>query len=148
MIGDLSQVKTFQQLFIFLSNNPLMRVGLMLSEGAMINWIYHAVMESSRRQATFGESLFRLRVASTDGDRISFMRATIRHLSKILSALVLFDIVRIGIICRRDGLSLRAIRAVLNQPANDKVSGCLMLDDKDPLLKQNRPGIPFLDKKR
>lgn len=146
MIGDLSHVRTFQQLFIFLSNNPLMRIALIMLEGVIINWLYYAALESSRRQATLGERLFRLQVATTNGKQISFMQATIRHFSKALRTILLVDLARIGSNCLREGITSHALLEVLNQPAHDKVSGCLVLDEKDPLLQHNRRDIPYLNR--
>jgi uncharacterized RDD family membrane protein YckC len=47
-------------------------------------------MESSGSQGTVGKIMCGLRVTDTQGQRISFGRATGRYLAKILSALTLF----------------------------------------------------------
>jgi uncharacterized RDD family membrane protein YckC len=47
-------------------------------------WLYAAVMESSRRQATLGKSVVGLTVTDLDGKRISFGRATARFLGTFL----------------------------------------------------------------
>jgi uncharacterized RDD family membrane protein YckC len=47
-------------------------------------------MESSGSQATVGKMMCGLRVTDTQGQRISFGRATGRYFAKILSALTLF----------------------------------------------------------
>lgn len=49
---------------------------------AIIGWIYFALMESSSLQATFGKRLLGIVVTNTDGDKISFGRATLRYLAK------------------------------------------------------------------
>jgi serine/threonine protein kinase len=146
MIGDLSHVQTFQQLFVFVMNKPLMRVILFLFEWVLVNWLYHAILESSARQATFGEALFHLRIARTNGKRISLLQATIRHFAKLLSGVLLIDLARIGINCCRQGFSSRAFLEVLSQPAHDKLSGCLVLDERESLLQQNRRENSFLTK--
>jgi len=48
-------------------------------------WLYYPVMESSRWQATLGKHLCGLTVVTTGGKRISFPRALVRFLAKILS---------------------------------------------------------------
>lgn len=53
-------------------------------------WIYEAAMESSSRQATLGKMALGLRVSDEQGRRISFLRATARYFSKILSGMILF----------------------------------------------------------
>jgi len=53
-------------------------------------WLYFAGMESSHWQATLGKKAFSLRVTDLQGRRISFLRATGRHLAKLLSFLTLF----------------------------------------------------------
>ena len=52
-------------------------------------WIYFAVFESSGKQASFGKQAVGLRVVSVEGDRITFLRATGRYFSKILSGVIL-----------------------------------------------------------
>lgn len=55
----------------------------------VINWLYEAYMLSSEHQATFGKMAMGLKVTGTNGQRISFARATGRHFAKILSGLVM-----------------------------------------------------------
>jgi uncharacterized RDD family membrane protein YckC len=47
-------------------------------------WLYYSLLESSARQATFGMRLFGLQVTDTDGNRISFGRALLRTVVKLL----------------------------------------------------------------
>lgn len=47
-------------------------------------WLYYSLLESSSRQATFGMRLFRLQVADINGKRISFGRALLRTVVKLL----------------------------------------------------------------
>src|SRR4051812_27129088 len=51
-----------------------------------ILWLYFAGMESSRRQGTLGKIAFGIRVADLNGERISFVRASVRLAAKVLSA--------------------------------------------------------------
>jgi uncharacterized RDD family membrane protein YckC len=52
-----------------------------------VQWLYAALMESSRHQATLGKMAMKLIVTDTEGRRISFARATGRHFGKILSSI-------------------------------------------------------------
>ena len=52
-------------------------------------WLYNAIMESSRLQATIGKMALRIIVTDEGGNRITFGRATGRHFAKILSFLML-----------------------------------------------------------
>jgi uncharacterized RDD family membrane protein YckC len=54
-----------------------------------VDWLYHAIMESSSWQGTVGKKGLNLVVARSSGERISFGRATGRYFAKILSALIL-----------------------------------------------------------
>jgi len=53
------------------------------------DWIYEAAMESSSKQATVGKMALGLIVTDLEGRRISFLRATGRHFSKIISKMIL-----------------------------------------------------------
>jgi len=55
----------------------------------LLAWLYFAVQESSTAQATVGKRMFALSVTDTDGDRISFGRASGRYFAKIVSAVIL-----------------------------------------------------------
>jgi uncharacterized RDD family membrane protein YckC len=52
-------------------------------------WLYEAAMMSSEWQATIGKRALDIKVTGSGGERISFARATARHFSKYLSALLL-----------------------------------------------------------
>lgn len=53
----------------------------------LINLLYFPAMESSARQATFGKSLCGIKVTDLDGGRLSFWRALLRNIAKIISAI-------------------------------------------------------------
>lgn len=73
--------------------------------GLLVSWLYFAVMESSAMQATLGKKVFGLIVVDTAGDRISFLRATGRYFSKILSALILLiGFIMVAFTERKQGL--------------------------------------------
>jgi uncharacterized RDD family membrane protein YckC len=55
----------------------------------LINLLYWPVMESSARQATFGKSIVGIQITDLNGNRVSFIRAFLRNLAKIISAIPL-----------------------------------------------------------
>lgn len=63
----------------------------LLIQGAsfLVGWLYWALMESGRAQATFGKQALGIVVTDADGQRIGFWRATGRYFGKILSGLLL-----------------------------------------------------------
>lgn len=63
-----------------LQSNP----GLMAAQ-LILSWLYFALLECSSWQATLGKKAFRLKVTDMEGRRLSFYRATVRHMGKILS---------------------------------------------------------------
>ncbi|OEF99580.1 hypothetical protein BHF71_08515 [Vulcanibacillus modesticaldus] len=52
-------------------------------------WLYYAVLESSRIQATLGKKVLQLIVVDIYNNRISFARASARYWSKVISAAIL-----------------------------------------------------------
>ncbi len=52
-------------------------------------WLYFALMESSKLQATLGKMMIGVVVSDLDGNRISFGRATGRYFGKIVSTVIL-----------------------------------------------------------
>ena len=55
---------------------------------AVGSWLYCAFMESSPWGATLGKRLLGLKVICSDGSRVSFGVATVRHLMKFLSLFI------------------------------------------------------------
>jgi uncharacterized RDD family membrane protein YckC len=83
--------------------------------GIFLGWIYYALLESSKWQATLGKRAFRLKVTDLEGNRISFGRASLRQLSKIISGLLFYaGYVMAGLTPRKQGL-------------HDMIAGCLVL---------------------
>jgi len=52
-------------------------------------WLYYAMMESSRKQATLGKLALGIVVTDLSGNRISFGRATGRYFGKIVSGMIM-----------------------------------------------------------
>ena len=57
----------------------------------VIVFLYFTIMESSSKQATVGKIALNLKVTDNSGERISFLRAVARQLSKIVSFFGFFD---------------------------------------------------------
>ena len=53
------------------------------------SWVYFAGLESSAWQATVGKKMLGMQVTDTSGERIDFIKATIRYFAKILSSFIL-----------------------------------------------------------
>lgn len=58
----------------------------------VVAWLYLALQESDRLQATAGKRAPGIRVTDLSGNRISFVRAVGRHFARFISCLI----VRIG----------------------------------------------------
>lgn len=82
---------------------------------AVVQWLYFALMESSRRQATFGKLAVGLKVTDLKGRPISFWRASGRYAAKLLSLLPL------------GGGFVMAFFSPRKQSLHDLVSKCLIL---------------------
>ena len=84
--------------------------------GVLLWWLYFALLESSRLQATLGKLALAIKVTTLDGRRIGFWRATLRTIAKYLSAAILL----IGFIMA--GLTRR------RQALHDLLAGTLVVD--------------------
>jgi uncharacterized RDD family membrane protein YckC len=56
----------------------------------IVKLVYHIIMESSAKQATYGKQIVRIKVCDLKGYRISFGRAVGRNLAKIFSVFTFF----------------------------------------------------------
>ena len=73
--------------------------------GALIMWLYFALSESSRTQATLGKMIVGLYVTDEDGHRINFSRATGRHFGKYISGVLLgIGFLMAGFSAKKQGL--------------------------------------------
>ena len=83
--------------------------------GIVFPWLYWSLMESSGWQATLGKMALGLVVTDVAGNRVSFSRASARHWSKALSALILMiGFIMAGFTAKRQGL-------------HDILAGCLVV---------------------
>lgn len=70
-----------------------------------INWLYFALLESSKLQGTLGKLAIGLVVTDMKGERISFLRATGRYFGKYLSTMLfLIGFIMVGLTSRKQGL--------------------------------------------
>jgi len=70
-----------------------------------ISWLYYAGMESSAKQATLGKLALGMKVTDLKGEKISFLRASVRHFSKTLSVLLLLiGFIMIAFTAKKQGL--------------------------------------------
>ena len=60
-----------------------------------VSWLYHGLLESSSKQATFGKIVLGLKVVNHEGNRISFGRATGRFIVKNIPFTLPISAVRI-----------------------------------------------------
>lgn len=81
----------------------------------IMGWLYYALMESSKNQATLGKMALGLKVTDMEGNRISFGRATGRYFGKIISGIILY----IGFILA--GLTEK------KQALHDMMASCLVV---------------------
>lgn len=81
----------------------------------LLFWVYSALFESSKSQATLGKLATGLKVTNLARERIGFWRATGRHFGKILSSLLFF----IGY--------LMIFFTKKKQGLHDKMAGCLVV---------------------
>ncbi|NOY36263.1 MAG: RDD family protein [Chlorobi bacterium] len=78
-------------------------------------WLYYALMESSKNQATLGKMALGLRVTDLEGNPVGFGRATGRYFGKIISRMILY----IGFIMA--GITEK------KQALHDIMAGCLVI---------------------
>ena len=70
-----------------------------------MTWLYFALLESSRWQATLGKLALGAKVTDAEGRRLGFAQATGRYFAKFLSTLSLgFGYVMVGVTAQKRGL--------------------------------------------
>lgn len=56
----------------------------------VLQWLYFAIMESSKHQGTLGKMVLKIKVTDLEGNRATFARATGRYFGKILSGMIMY----------------------------------------------------------
>lgn len=106
------------------SPQSFMRIYFLL---IIFRWIYFAGMESSPKQATIGKMIFGLVVTDRKGSKISFVRATLRYFSKILSQELYYS----GYVM--------VLATEKKQGLHDKIAGTLVLTKDRSLPHEYNP---------
>jgi len=81
----------------------------------LANWLYHALMESSKFEGTLGKKVMGLRVTDMNGNRISFGRASGRFFGKLITGFTM------GIGFAMAGFTEK------RQCLHDMIAGCLVV---------------------
>ena len=88
-------------------------------------WLYTALQESAPAQASLGKRLLGVQVADLRGRRISFGRASVRYLARLLPTF------GIGY--------LMALFTARKQALHDIIAGCVVIRNPTPLEKAANP---------
>jgi len=83
----------------------------------LASWIYFAGLESSEWQATVGKKILGMKVTDVAGERINFVKATVRYVSKFLSSFILMiGFIMVAFTAKKQGLhDFIAGTTVINQ---------------------------------
>ncbi|MFT4326423.1 MAG: RDD family protein [Candidatus Woesearchaeota archaeon] len=84
IIGFISVLTESAAGFLFLESTMFI-IGFSI----VLSWLYVAILESSRNQATLGQMALGLQITDLHERRISFLRASARFFSSYLSAFIL-----------------------------------------------------------
>lgn len=110
---------------------PLL-VGIILPKAivSLVMLFYFVLLESSPLQGTLGKLMLGIKVTDGEGKRISFFRALLRTISKILSSILFIGYIIAAFTQKKQAL-------------HDLLSGCLVINQdaervfaKDPILKR------------
>jgi uncharacterized RDD family membrane protein YckC len=86
------------------------------------SWLYFALLESSSWQGTVGKNILGLYVAGTQGNRVTFGRASLRFAGgRLLAHLPYVGLIYFAVDCIFAGLTSR------KQALHDSMAGCLVL---------------------
>ena len=55
----------------------------------IITWLYYSLLQSGKWQATLGKKAVGIKVTDLNGERISFLTATLRYFGKIISSMIM-----------------------------------------------------------
>jgi uncharacterized RDD family membrane protein YckC len=100
---------------LFRTSNSSTQLLIMYSLVGVVGWLYSAILESSKTQATLGKMALGIAVTDGEAKRISFARATGRYWAKVLTTLTFY----IGFVI--------AAFTTKKQALHDMISGCLVV---------------------
>ncbi len=63
-------------------------MGVVQLINAVLGWLYFALLESGPRQATIGKMALGIKVTDVNGERIDFLKASLRYVGKYISSLI------------------------------------------------------------
>ncbi len=95
----------------------IMAMGPIMGLSFFLNWLYFALMESSKLRGTLGKMALNIKVTDLNGGQISFGKATGRYFGKILSGMIFM----IGYIMA--GFTEK------KQALHDMLAGCLVIKE-------------------
>lgn len=122
-LGGLGGMENMSEEEAMMMMGPMMAaIGGVTLGAIVVQWLYFALMESSANQATLGKMALGIKVTDMNGDRLTFLRATGRHFSKIISGMILM----IGYIM--------AAFTEKRQALHDMIAGTLVLNKDVPPL--------------
>ncbi|MDD1728416.1 MAG: RDD family protein [Methanospirillum sp.] len=98
----------FIALSITLTSTQLMGNLFSLVAGLIISWLYFALQESSKYQATLGKRGAGVMVVNAEGERITLGQATIRWIIKAIPILNLISYIILAIDEKKQGLHDKA----------------------------------------
>lgn len=94
-------------------------------------WLYFALMESGKHQATLGKMSLGIKVTGPNGERISFARASGRFFGKMISGMTLyFGFYMAGFTQKRQAL-------------HDIMATTLVVDKRQAETAETLPALPF-----
>lgn len=104
-------------------------VGVSMLGSLVLSWLYFALMESSKLQATLGKLAVGLVVTDLHGERIGFLRATGRYFAQLVSAFIFFiGFIMVAFTERKQGL-------------HDMMAGTLVFKTRDPREVQSHESV-------
>ncbi|HVW96498.1 MAG TPA: RDD family protein [Mucilaginibacter sp.] len=105
---------------LLVSNAPIRLIMLfsLLLFVPSVNMVYHIIMESSVKQATYGKQLLKIKVCDLSGERITLARAIGRNLAKAFSVLTFFTGYLISFFNKKQ------------QCLHDMIAGTLVMKDR------------------
>lgn len=93
--------------------------GMLTGYCIAVTWLYYALMECSLRKATLGKIALGIKVIDLHGNRIGFLRASVRFFAKFISMIGCVGFFIIDFTKKKQGL-------------HDMIAGCLVIKRASP----------------
>lgn len=112
--------------YIFYGINDGELITIIYIMGFVATWLYHALLECSSKQATWGKQIIGIKVTNLNGGRVGFGQASGRYFGMFLSAITLgIGFIMVGFTKKKQGL-------------HDIISSCLVVNKTYNIDKNNR----------